>query len=104
MADDLAISYPLGTSPPIVTNGLSPRVTESTLLSKLNGGLGIDVTSGIQIKSGNKTTTIDLSQAKTIGDVIVAINRNGAEVTAELIHHRRIGYSSASQRCQLFHR
>ncbi len=84
MADDLAISYPLGTSPPIVTNGLSPRVTESTLLSKLKGGLGIDVTSGIQIKSGSKTTTIDLSQAKTIGDVIVAINRSGAEVTAEL--------------------
>ncbi len=84
MADDLSISYPLGTSPPIVTNGLSPRVTESTLLTKLKGGAGIDFSSGIQIKAGSKTTTVDLSQAKTIGDVMVAINRSGAEVTAEL--------------------
>ncbi len=84
MAQDLAISFPLGTSPPIVTNGLAPRVTQSTLLSKLNGGAGIDVTSGIQIKSGTKVTTVDLSQATTVGDVIVAINRSGAEVTAEL--------------------
>jgi len=84
MAKDLSISNPSGAAPPIVVNGLRPRVTEATLLSKLNGGVGIDVTAGIQIVSGVKKVTVDLSDARTVGDVLVAINRSGADVRAEL--------------------
>ncbi len=85
LAADLSIRNPLGlVAPPLVANGLSPLVTEATLLTKLNGGAGLDVSAGLQISVDAKTYTVDLSAAKTVGDVLIAINRSGADVRAEL--------------------
>jgi len=85
LAKDLSILNPLGlNAPPIVADGLKPRVTESTLLSKLNDGVGINVSSGLQIQTGGNSVTVDLSNATTVTDILVAINRSGADVKAQL--------------------
>lgn len=85
MATELSLLNPLGlTAPPLVATRLSPRVTEASLLSRLNGGAGINVAAGIVIQQNNDTHTVDLSNAKTVGDVLIAINRSGADVKAEL--------------------
>jgi flagellar hook-associated protein 3 FlgL len=56
----------------------------TTPLSQLAGGVGIDVSDGIQIRQGETSFTVDLSAAQNIGDVLVAINRSGANVRAEI--------------------
>jgi len=85
LAADLSIINPTGTKPPpLVTNGFAPRVNESTLLSNLNGGLGLNVSAGIRIQRGADSITVDLSAAQTVSDVLIAINRSGADVRAEL--------------------
>jgi flagellar hook-associated protein 3 FlgL len=85
MAADLAIRNVSGLSPtPIVATKLSPRLSLTTPLSQLAGGAGINVSDGIQIRRGADTFTIDLSTAQSIGDVLVAINRSGADVRAEI--------------------
>jgi flagellin-like hook-associated protein FlgL len=59
--------------------------TGPTLLADLNGGNGVDVTTGIEItdREGNNTL-IDVSAAVTIQNVIDAINAAGINVTAVL--------------------
>ena len=52
---------------------LNPAVTSGTLLSDLNGGAGVKRGS-ITISDGFSTTTVDLSGAATVRDVIAAIN------------------------------
>lgn len=85
MASDLSIRNVVGASPtPIVATKLSPRLSLTTPLNQLAGGAGIDVSSGIQIRRGADTVTVDLSAARSIGDVLVAINRSGADVRAEI--------------------
>ena len=85
LAAELAIINPTGIRPPpLVTNGLAPRVNESTLLSNLNGGLGLNVSAGLRIQRGSDSITVDLSSAQTVSDVLIAINRSGADVRAEL--------------------
>jgi flagellar hook-associated protein 3 FlgL len=85
LASDLSIRNPLGNNPPpLVATGLAPRVTETTLISKLNIGLGLNLSSGIRIQQGSQTFTVDLSQSNTVSDVLIAINRSGADVRAEL--------------------
>lgn len=82
-AADLNIENKDGFDPPPLFSGkLTPQVTAGTTLDQLNAGAGIDVSAGIQIQQGNETFTIDLSDAETVGDVIIAINRSGADVRA----------------------
>lgn len=84
-ADDLSISNPDGiTAPPLIGDRLSPRVTPSTKISDLAGGAGLDLTGGIQIQQGTKSFAVDLSEVETLGDVLIAINRSGADIRAEL--------------------
>ncbi len=84
-AEELSISNPTGvTAPPLIGGKISPRVTAATKISDLDNGAGLDLTGGLQIVQGNKTFTVDLSSAETIGDVLIAINRSGADVRAEL--------------------
>jgi len=52
---------------------LDPIVTLDTLLSDLNGGRGVEAGS-IVIADGVNVSTVDLSHAATVGDVIAAIN------------------------------
>lgn len=85
MAKELNISNPQGFRPlPIIGDGLSPRVTLATPIAELDGGNGLDLSAGIVIDQDDERFTIDLSEAETIGDVLISINRSGAGVKAEL--------------------
>lgn len=85
MAQELSISNPQGiTAPPVIGDRLSPRVTPSTKISDLAGGAGLNLTAGIQIKQGTQTFSIGFNGAETLSDVMIAINRSGADVRAEL--------------------
>lgn len=85
LAADLSISNPDGLiAPPIVGNSLSPRVTAQTRISDLDDGSGLDLSAGIQIIQGSQTFVIDLAAAETVSDVLIAINRSGADIHAEL--------------------
>ncbi|GAA4457681.1 flagellar hook protein [Novipirellula rosea] len=85
LASDLAISNPGGLkAPPIIGDRLTPRLTAETLIEDLAFGAGVDLSGGITIKQGAKSFSIDLSDAETVGDVLIAINRSGADVHAEL--------------------
>ncbi|MCG8649888.1 MAG: hypothetical protein MI861_08645 [Pirellulales bacterium] len=44
----------------------------------------MNLSDGIQIQQGSEVFTIDLASAETLGDVLIAINRSGADVRAEL--------------------
>jgi len=63
-------------------------LSEATLLSDLNGGLGITASDISITDSNGQTTSIDLNptgaEAKTIGDVIDAINATTIGVTASI--------------------
>jgi flagellar hook-associated protein 2 len=64
---------------------VAPPITAATLLSDLNGGAGIaDQASGIRLRSGTSSTTVDISTATTVGDVLNAINGSGMGVTAAI--------------------
>ncbi|MEM6363872.1 MAG: flagellar hook protein [Planctomycetota bacterium] len=85
LAADLQISNPDGfRTPPIVGDRLAPQVTTGTSVADLSGGAGIDLASGIVIDRGDERHVIDISDAETVGDVLIAINRSGAQVQAEL--------------------
>ncbi|MFG0265140.1 MAG: flagellar hook protein [Rhodopirellula sp. JB055] len=85
LASDLLISNPDGfRTPPLVGDRLSPQLTLATPISDLNDGAGLDLTDGLVIDRGNDRYEIDFSDAETIGDVIIAINRSDAEVQAVL--------------------
>lgn len=62
------------------TVDVNPQLTESTLLTAINGGAGIDTKSALTINVTNGPTTtssiVDLSGAVTIGDVIRRIEAN----------------------------
>ncbi len=84
-AADLSILNPGGISaPPIIGDSLSPRVTRSTKIEDLAGGAGIDLSAGIRIDQGGKQFVIQFDGAKDLSDVVIAINRSGADVKAEL--------------------
>ncbi|MDG2223998.1 MAG: flagellar hook protein [Rubripirellula sp.] len=85
MAKELAISNPDGIqAPPIICDFLTPRVTTSTKITDLDNGAGLDLSAGIQLLQGDKTFVIELGDAETVGDVLIAINRSGGDVHAEL--------------------
>jgi flagellar hook-associated protein 3 FlgL len=84
-AKELAIANPTGLiAPPIIGDQLSPRVTLGTKLSDLDDGNGLTLESGIRIDQGDQSFTVTFDDAKTIGDVMIAINRSNADVKAEL--------------------
>jgi flagellin-like hook-associated protein FlgL len=66
-----------GTSAQIVGSvDLNPQLEMSTSLSSLRNGRGIAPGGAIQISDGNNVSTIDISGAKTIGDVVRLIQEN----------------------------
>lgn len=60
---------------------LNAQVTAGTLLSELNGGNGLSLTS-INIVTGSASGAVSLSSANTVGDVINTINSSAFNVTA----------------------
>lgn len=84
-AAQLSILNPSGlTAPPIIGDGLTPRITTNTQIDDLAGGAGVDLTGGIRIEQGSEIFEVNFDDAQTIGEVIIAINRSGADVRASL--------------------
>lgn len=85
MARDLGISNPTGFNPPpLIGSNLSPRATPATKIADLDGGNGVDLSAGLVINQGDQRFVVDLSEAETIDDVLIAINRSGADIRAQL--------------------
>lgn len=63
---------------------LVPHVTRLTPVEALAGGAGIDLVHGFTVTNGDLSTTVDLSSAKTVQDVINAINGAGIYVRAQV--------------------
>jgi flagellar hook-associated protein 2 len=59
-------------------------VSESTLLSSLNGGAGVAAGQFVIRDSQGRSGTVDLRSSKTVGDAIAAINRLFLSARAEL--------------------
>jgi len=55
---------------------LNPQLNAETQLSSLRGGRGISPNGAITISDGNNTSIIDLSGARTVGDVVRLIEEN----------------------------
>ncbi len=58
------------------TQDLEPQLSSNTLLSSLNGGRGISPNGSLTISDGTNTSTIDLSRASTVGDVVRLLENN----------------------------
>jgi flagellar hook-associated protein 3 FlgL len=85
MADQLSISNTRGVpTSPVTGDRLSPRVTPLTRIADLPSANGFDLSAGIQIQQGDEVFAIEFNDANTISDVLIAINRSGADVHAEL--------------------
>lgn len=72
-----------GSGVPINGSSVGAVVTGLTPLASLNGGAGIDL-SGLTITNGNVDTTIDLTGATTVEDLLNRINTSDANVKARI--------------------
>ncbi len=63
---------------------LGVRLSRLTPVEALAGGAGIDLAGGLVITNGPKTATIDLSDARTVQDIINTINNAGVFVLARI--------------------
>lgn len=85
-ASDLGILRAVGAGAGLPLNGADaePKVTLFTPLAALNSGAGIDLTSGITIKNGEQSATINFTGATTVQDMLNRINSSGTHVRAEI--------------------
>jgi flagellar hook-associated protein 3 FlgL len=78
MADQLTILNSAGLNPPpLIGSGISPAVTGQTKIADLDSGAGIDISDGIQIIQNDEVFVVDLSNAETVSDALIAINHSG---------------------------
>lgn len=83
-AHDLGLYTPVAQLGPIVSSDLGPKLRLQTEVAALNAGAGIDLASGIVIRNGNKSITLNFAGAATVQDVLNAINASGMGVKAEI--------------------
>ena len=72
---------------PLVGDGLRPRVSITSPLDRLpaaNDAGRLQIDGGLRITRDDSIVEVDLSEAKTVSDVLVAINRSEAGVRATL--------------------
>jgi flagellar hook-associated protein 3 FlgL len=82
-AEDLGILNTAGSGTgPTLGLDLNPSLRLTTPLSSLPGPL--DLTSGLQIRQGEDTYTIDFSGAQTVEDLLNALNGSDANVLAQI--------------------
>lgn len=84
VAADLGILTKQPTGGTIAGADLGVRLTRLTPIEALAGGHGIDLTGGLVITNGPETVAIDLSDARTVQDVINTINNAGVFVFARI--------------------
>lgn len=85
-ARDLGIlqQTPLGAGVDLVGTDVNRVLTLTTELASLRSGAGIDQASGMQIRVGPDTVTIDLSTATTMEDLLNSITFSGLDVVASI--------------------
>lgn len=81
---DLGIRQTPAVAGTIVGADLDARLRLTTLLADLNGGAGVSLTAPIIVTNDGFNTTIDLSAATTVEDVINTINGANAGVRARI--------------------
>jgi len=90
-ASDLGIlqSTGAGAGVPLAGQSVAPKLTPLTPLADLNGGAGIDLSSGITITNGLLSATVaftspPLRTNPTVEDLVNAINGSGTAVRAQI--------------------
>lgn len=84
-AADLGILNELGSgTAPIVGGDLDPALRPATPLAVLQTASPLDLASGLVITQGQATYVVDTSGAVTVGDLLTAIQRSGAQVVAAI--------------------
>ncbi|NLE28274.1 MAG: hypothetical protein GX629_01230 [Phycisphaerae bacterium] len=83
-AHDLGLYTPIATAVPLTGGDFAPKVSPYTQVSDLNRGAGIDLTSGLVITNGDRSVKVDFSSAKTMQDILNAINTSGTNVRAQI--------------------
>lgn len=96
IARSLGIRQPEPVSGEIVGEPLTPRITRLTSIADLAGGAGIDIESGLVIRNGEQSVTVDLADATTVQDILNALNGAGVFVLARI--------SEDGQRIDVFNR
>lgn len=84
VASALGILATQPTTDTIEGGDLAPRLTRVTPVGDLAQGAGIDLAGGLIVTNGTRSTTIDLSAAQTVQDVINSINNAGVMVRARI--------------------
>jgi flagellar hook-associated protein 3 FlgL len=82
-AKDLGIATTVAATTTFAGANLGARITNTTPLSALNNGAGIDP-SGIILSNGTNTATISLAGMTTVEDFLNAVNNSGTNVRAEI--------------------
>ena len=72
-----------GAGVPVDGANVGPLVTPLTTLASLRGGLGVDP-AGLIVTNGQTTSTIDLSVAVTVEDLLNAVNGSASGVLARI--------------------
>ncbi len=83
-AAGLGILTQIATNMAITGVPLTARVTRLTPIEDLAQGAGFDLAGGLLITNGPDSATVDLSDARTVQDVINAINNAGVFVVARI--------------------
>jgi flagellar hook-associated protein 3 FlgL len=84
-AKNLGIATNVASPPlPNIGSDLNPTIRNTTLLSQLNNGAGLNVAGGFRITQGEQAFTVDLTGATTVDDALIAINNSGASVIADI--------------------
>jgi flagellar hook-associated protein 3 len=83
-AHDLGLYTKTAQAGPLTGTDLGMSLKSYTSVNSLNGGTGIDLTSGLIITNGSATATIDFSVCETMQDIINAINTSGTNVQASI--------------------
>jgi flagellar hook-associated protein 3 FlgL len=84
-AADLGILHTTASGANVAVAGtnLNAKVTQTTLLSSLRGGAGVDPT-GFTISNGTASATISLASLSTVQDLVNAVNTSGLGVRATI--------------------
>ncbi len=85
IAGDLGLLTDTATSDPIEGGDLNRLLRPSTPIEDLLGGAGLDLTNaGFFVRNGTADVAIDFSSARTVQDILNAINQPAAGVRAEI--------------------
>lgn len=84
-ATKLGIATTGGVASPVDGGDLDPDLQTNTPLSVLNAGSGVgDLASGVVLRSGTSSATLDFSAATTVQDVLDVLNASGMSVSASI--------------------